>query len=157
MKRLFSYVMVIMMLFGLVGIVWGEVKAKYGTAAEAEAMVKRAIASMKSNGKEATFAEINDHKGKFTDGDLYIFVYDIHGKCVAHGQNPTMIGKDLIEMTDADGKYFVKERVEIAKTKGSGWQYYKFRDPLTKKIEYKRAYVERYEDLIVGCGIYAHE
>ncbi|MFI5294951.1 MAG: hypothetical protein ACHQ0Y_08000 [Thermodesulfovibrionales bacterium] len=62
MKRLFSYVMVIMMLFGLVGIVWGEVKAKHGIAAEAEAMVKRAIASMKSNGKEATSAEINDHE-----------------------------------------------------------------------------------------------
>ncbi len=156
-KRLFSYVMVIMMLFGLAGIVWGEVKAKHGTATEAEAMVKRAIASMKSNAKEATFAEINDHKGKFTEGDLYVFVYDMQGKCVAHGQNSTMIGKDLIEMTDADGKYFVKERVEIAKAKGSGWQYYKFKDPPTKKIEYKRAYVERYQDLIVGCGIYARE
>jgi cytochrome c len=157
MKRLFGYVMVVVVVLGLAGIVWGEAKAKYGTAAEAEAMVKKAIASMQSIGREATFAEIDNPKGKFTDGDLYVFVYDIKGKCVAHGQNPTMIGKDLIEMKDADGKYFVKERVEIAKTKGSGWQYYKFRDPLTKKIEYKRAYVERYDDLIVGCGIYAHQ
>lgn len=156
-KRLIGYVMVIMVLLGLAGIVWGEAKEKHGTATEAVAMVKRAIASMKSIGKEATFAEINNPKGKFTEGDLYVFVYDIQGKCVAHGQNSTMIGRDLIGMMDADGKYFVKERVEIAKTKGSGWQYYKFRDPLTKKIEFKRAYIERYDDLIVGCGIYAHE
>jgi signal transduction histidine kinase len=73
---------------------------------------------------------------------------------VAHGQNLKMIGKELIDMKDADGKEFVKERVEIAKTKGSGWQEYKFTDPLTKQIEQKRAYVERHEDLIFGSGIY---
>jgi signal transduction histidine kinase len=65
-----------------------------------------------------------------------------------------MIGKELIDMKDADGKEFVKERIEIAKTKGSGWQDYKFTDPLTKKIEHKRAYIERHGDLIFGCGIY---
>ena len=154
MKRLLTTGMVLLLLLGLAGIVSGAEKAKHGTAAEAEAMVKKAIASMKSGGKDATFAEINNPKGKFTDRDLYIFVYDMNGKCVAHGQNTKMIGKDLIEMKDADGKYFVKERVEIAKTKGSGWQEYKFTDPLTKKIERKRAYVEKYEDLIVGSGIY---
>jgi signal transduction histidine kinase len=154
MKRLCGYVMVVMLLLGLGGIAQAEEKPKHGTAAEAEAMVKKAIASMKSIGKEATFAEINNPKGKFTDRDLYVFVYDMNGKCVSHGQNPKMIGKELIEMKDADGKYFVKERVEIAKTKGSGWQEYKFTDPLTKKIERKRAYVQRYEDLIVGSGIY---
>jgi len=154
MKRLFRLAIVMVILCGLSGNVSGTEKAKHGTAAEAEALVKKAIAFMKSGGKEAAFAEINNPKGRFTDRDLYVFVYDMNGKCVAHGQNLKMIGKDLIDMKDADGKSFVKERVEIAKTKGSGWQDYKFTDPLTKKIERKRAYVERYEDLIVGCGIY---
>ena len=61
-----------------------------------------------------------------------MFVYDMNGKVMAHGQNQKMIGKELIDMKDADGKEFVKERIEIAKTKGSGWQDYKFTDPLTK-------------------------
>jgi len=65
-----------------------------------------------------------------------------------------MIGKDLIELTDADGKFFVKERIEIAKTKGKGWQNYKFSNPSTKKIEDKTAYIEKYEDFIVGSGAY---
>ncbi len=154
MKRLVMSGMVMLLLLALAGIVSGSEKAKHGTAAEAEALVKKAVASMKTNGKDTTFAEINNPKGKFTDRDLYIFVYDIKGKCVAHGQNPKMIGKELIEMKDADGKYFVKERVEIAKSKGSGWQDYKFTDPLSKKIEHKRAYVERFGDFIVGAGIY---
>ncbi len=126
----------------------------FGTEEEAEALVKKAISLIKSEGKEKAFAEINNPKGKFVDRDLYIFVYDINGKCVDHGFNTKMIGKDLLEMKDADGRYFVKERIEIAKTKGKGWQNYKFTNPLTKKIELKTAYIERVDDLIVGCGVY---
>jgi len=128
--------------------------AQFGTSAEAEALVKKAIELIKTDGKDKAFVEINNPQGKFVDRDLYIFVYDLNGKCVAHGFNKKMIGKDLFEMKDPDGKYFVKERIEIAKTKGKGWQDYKFTDPITKKIEPKTAYVERIGDLIVGCGIY---
>jgi cytochrome c len=128
--------------------------AEFGTTAEAEAMVKKAIQLIKAEGKEKAFAEISNPKGKFVDRDLYIFVYDMDGKCVAHGFNQKMIGKELIEIKDSDGKSYVKERVEIAKTKGKGWQDYKFTDPITKKIEPKSAYVERVENLIVGCGVY---
>ena len=125
-----------------------------GTPNEAGAMVKKAIAFLKANGKEKGFAEISNPKGRFVDRDLYVFVYDINGKCVAHGFNQKMVGKDLIEMKDADGKYYVKERVEIAKTKGKGWQDYKFTNPLSKKLENKSAYIEKYEDYVVGCGVY---
>ena len=152
MKKMVMSIMVAMVLFGMTGVV--AAAGKQGTAAEAEAMVKKAIAMAKAKGKDAAFAEINNPKGQFTDRDLYVFVYDINGKCVAHGQNLKMIGKELIDMKDADGKAFVKERVEIAKTKGSGWQDYKFTNPVTKTIENKRAYIERYEDFIFGSGVY---
>jgi len=152
MKRLIAMTIGISFL----GLMAGNITfaAQFGTAAEAEAMVKKAVQLIKTEGKEKAFVEINNPKGKFVDRDLYIFVYDMSGKCVAHGFNSKMIGKDLIEMKDTDGKFFVKERIEIAKTKGKGWQDYKFTDPITKKIEPKSAYVERAEDLIVGCGVY---
>jgi len=152
MKKLVMIGMVVLVMFGLAGN--GFAAAKRGTAAEAEAMVKKAIAMAKAKGNDAAFAEINNPKGQFTDRDLYVFVYDMSGKVVAHGQNLKMIGKELIDMKDANGKEFVKERIEIAKTKGSGWQDYTFTDPLTKLIGHKRAYVEKYGDLIFGCGIY---
>jgi cytochrome c len=138
----------------LVGTQQLALSAEFGTKAEAEALVKKAIALIKAEGKEKAFAEINNPKGKFVDRDLYIFVYDMSGKCVAHGFNQKMIGKDLIEMKDPDGKYYVKERIEIAKTKGKGWQDYKFTNPVSKKIELKTAYIEKVDDLIVGCGVY---
>ncbi len=130
------------------------IAAEFGTQPEAEALVKKAIAEIKASGKDKAFAEISNPKGKFVDRDLYIFVYDITGKCVAHGFNQKMIGKDLAEVKDSDGKFYVKERIEIAKTKGKGWQDYKYTNPLSKKIENKTAYIERIDDMIVGCGVY---
>jgi len=125
-----------------------------GTPAEAESMVKKAIAFYKANGQDKAFTEVNNTKGQFTKDDLYIFVYDIKGKCVAHGFNQKMIGKELIDLKDADNKFFVKERIEIAKTKGKGWQDYMFTNPTTKKLEHKTAYIEKVDDYIFGCGAY---
>ncbi len=126
---------------------------EHGTAKEAVAMVQKTIATMKKNGVEATIAEINKRDGAYKDRDLYITVYDMTGKNLAH-INPRMVGKDMIELKDADGKYFIKERLEIAKTKGSGWQDYKFPNPESKQIEPKSMYLEKYENVIVACGIY---
>jgi len=128
--------------------------ADLGTPAEAEALVKKAIAFIKANGKDRAFAEFTNKNGQFVDRDLYIFVYDMSGTCLAHGQNPRMVGKDLSDLTDPSGKAFVKERIELAKAKGKGWQNYLFSEPTTKKIEHKTAYIEKYEDVIVGSGAY---
>jgi cytochrome c len=152
MKTLVAMILGVSFLVLMAGSV--TLAAQFGTAAEAEALVKKAVQLIKTEGKEKAFVEINNPKGKFIDRDLYIFVYDMTGKCVAHGFNQKMIGKDLIEMKDKDGKFFVKERIEIAKTKGRGWQDYEFTDPITKKIEHKSAYVEKLDELIIGCGIY---
>jgi cytochrome c len=127
---------------------------KRGTPAQAEAMVKKAIAFVKANGKDKAFAEISNKEGKFVSGDLYVFVYDMNGKCLAHGGNAKMVGKDLIDLKDPDGKAFVKERVEMAKADGKGWQNYKWNNPATSKIEDKTAYIEKCDDVIVGCGAY---
>jgi cytochrome c len=128
--------------------------ADVGTKDEATAMVKKALALIKANGNDKAFAEFNNPKGPFVDRDLYIAVYDMTGKCVSHGANPKMIGRDLIDNKDVDGKEFVKERVEMMKKQASGWQEYKFRNPTTNQIEPKAMYIERVNDLIVGCGVY---
>jgi signal transduction histidine kinase len=125
-----------------------------GTPPQAEALVKKAIQFYKANGKAKAFEEFSNTSGKFVSGDLYVFVYDLTGKCVAHGGNPKMVGKDLLDMKDADGKAFVQERISIAKSKGKGWQNYKWTNPKSKKIEEKTAYIEKVDDIIIGCGAY---
>ena len=128
-----------------------------GTREEAVAMVKKAVECIKANGQEKAFSEFNDTKGKFVDRDLYIAVYDKTGKCVAHGANQKMIGRDLIDNKDVDGKEFIKERVEMMKAQKSAWQDYKFRNPVTNQIEPKTMYLESHEDLIIGCGVYNNQ
>jgi cytochrome c len=124
------------------------------SAAEATAMVKKGVAFIKANGSDKGFAEISTKGGQFTDRDLYLVVYGLDGMVHAHGANEKMIGKNLIELKDVDGKAFVKERVELAQAKGSFWQDYKFTNPVTKKIEPKRMYCEKLNDAVVCGGIY---
>ncbi|MHB8951329.1 MAG: cache domain-containing protein, partial [Rhodoferax sp.] len=126
-----------------------------GTADEAVTLVKKAIGAIKENGRQATYSDISNPLGGYTDRDLYVVVYDINGKNHAHGANPKLIGQDLINAKDGAGNLFVRDRVEIAKSQGTGWQNYSFLNPISKQIEPKSMYLEKYEDLIVGCGIYS--
>ena len=125
------------------------------TKDEAVAMVKKGVAYIKANGVEKGYAEISNKGGQFTDRDLYLVVYGLDGTVRAHGANEKMIGKNLIELKDVDGKYFVKERVALVKSKPDGvWQDYKFANPVSKKIEPKLMYCEKLGDTAVCGGVY---
>ena len=124
------------------------------TKPEAIAMVKKGVAFIKANGKDKGHAEISTKGGQFTDRDLYLVVYGLDGTVLAHGANEKMIGKNLIDLKDIDGKLFVKERVELGKTNASFWQDYKFTNPATKKIEPKAMYCERLDETVVCGGVY---
>jgi len=126
----------------------------HATAAEATAMVKKGVAFIKANGAAKGLAEISNKSGQFTDRDLYLVVYGLDGMVRAHGANEKMIGKNLIGLKDIDGKAFVQERVDLARSKGSFWQDYKFTNPVTKKIEPKSMYCEKLDDAVVCGGIY---
>jgi signal transduction histidine kinase len=129
--------------------------AEFGSKDEAVAMVKRVQAEFKKAGPEATFKEVSDKSVKdFHDRDLYPFIYDMSGLCVAHGARPALIGKNLIDLKDQDGKFLIREMVSMAKGPGSGWIDYKWPNPLTNKIEDKSSYVEKMGDYFVGVGIY---
>ena len=121
---------------------------------EAVAMMKKAVASIKSEGPEKAYAEISNPSGKFVDRDLYIVVYGLDGLVLAHGANASRVGTNQIDDKDPDGKAFVKERVDLAKKQPSFWQTYKFMNPVTKKVEPKQMYCERLDETAVCGGIY---
>jgi cytochrome c len=124
------------------------------SADDATAMVKKGVAFIKTSGKDKGYAEISNKAGQFKKEDLYLVVYGLDGTVHAHGANEKMIGKNLIELKDIDGKLFVKERVEMAKAKPSFWQDYKFTNPESKKIEPKSMYCEKLDETVVCGGIY---
>jgi cytochrome c len=129
---------------------------KYATTAEAEAMVKKAVAFYEKDGREKALAEFQRKPGPFVDRDLYVTVYDMEGNCLSQ-INPKMIGKNMMDLRDPDGKFLIKERVDAARTASSGWQDYKFFNPVSKRIEPKRMYWEKHDNIIFAAGAYKPE
>ena len=126
---------------------------KFATREDVENMVTKVVQAVKAD-PATTFAEITERNGKWVRMDLYPVIYDINGKCLAHGLNENMVGKQLIELTDADGKRFIRERVRLAQKKSKFWHEYKFIDPVTRKALPKSGYCEKTGELIVCVGIY---
>jgi cytochrome c len=126
----------------------------HATKDQAEAMVKKAVAYIKANGPDKAYAEIDNHNGQFRDRELYVVVYDLTGKCLAHGAIEEFLGMDLIDAQDATGKFYVQERIEAAKTKDKFWIDYIFEDPVTKQLEPKTTYCEKLNDSLVCAGVY---
>jgi signal transduction histidine kinase len=129
--------------------------AEFGTKDEAVAMVKRVQEQFKKDGAAATFKAVSNKSVKaFHDRDLYPFIYDMEGTCVAHGARPALIGKNLIGLKDQDGKYLIREMINIANGPHNGWVNYKWPNPLNDKIEDKSSYIEKMGNYFVGVGIY---
>ncbi len=126
------------------------------TPDDAKAMVEKAYAALKANGKEKAFAEISNPGGQFVKGDLYVFVNDFNGICLANGGNPKFVGMNHFALKDPDGRYFIREMVEVAKTKGSGWVNYMWINPTTKKLQAKATFVKRIEgsDSFMASGVF---
>lgn len=150
MKKVFVFGLMIMFVLSA-GIAFA---AEKGTAKEAKSMVEAAVAHLKAVGPSKAYADFNAKAGKFGNKDLYIFVVDFNGLTLAHGGSKAMVGKNMIDLRDSEGKFFIKEMINVAKTKGSGWVDYKWSNPVTKKIEPKSTYVQKSGNLFLGCGIY---
>lgn len=121
---------------------------------DAIAVVKDAITLIKADGGDKAYPAISDKTGRFVKGDLYVVVYQLDGKVLAHGSNAKFIGKDMSDAQDVDGKHYVRERIELAAKQPSFWQEYKFVNPVTKKVEPKEMYCEKLNDTAVCAGIY---
>jgi TRAP-type uncharacterized transport system substrate-binding protein len=144
-----------LMLTSLASPTWA---IEFGTRAEAVAMVKRVLAKVKKDGLEATCRAINSGAKEFHDRDLYPFIDDFSGNNLANGGTPSVVGKNILDIKDQDGKFVIKEGIALARGQGSGWQDNRWLNPVTKTIEDKSVYIERFGDnYFVGVGIYKNE
>lgn len=122
--------------------------------ADAIAMVDKGLSYIEKNGKESLINEIKNKNPDFIKGDIYLYVRGIDGVILAHPFNPKLVGKNMLELPDADGKLYRKDIVNLAKSKGKGWVDYRYNNPVSKEIENKSTYVYRTGDIILEAGIY---
>jgi cytochrome c len=112
------------------------------TSEEAKALGIKAAAFVRENGEEKGGVEINNPKGQFSRGPLYVTLHDFNAAIVQ--------AKDPIS-----GRYFNKDMIQIAKTEGCGWVEYNWTNKATMKVQKKKAWVQRVEnmDLFTLCVI----
>ncbi len=127
---------------------------EHATREEAVTFVKKAIDYVKQNGKEKALTEFSNPQGQFIDRELYIVAVDLNGVVLASGGNQKLIGKPLLDVKNVNGKSFVREEIEVAKTKGKGWVDFEWVNPVTRKIEPRSVYLERVDDYFVLSGIF---
>jgi methyl-accepting chemotaxis protein len=89
-------------------------------------------------------------------GDNYFFVTDTDQKSVLNPANPKIVGKDMSQVKDASGRYFVAEMSKIAREKGAGFVDYDWPKPGSDKPIAKSAYIKLFAPWgwIVGTGVY---
>jgi len=108
---------------------------------ECVALCKDAAKFINEKGLDAAIAEINNKEGKFVTKNTYVFLMDLEGNELAHPLHPltgspysavTASGRNVLKLydfKDTNGKLFVREYIEVAKTTGEGWVEYMYPTP----------------------------
>jgi cytochrome c len=125
------------------------------TEKDAIAMAERGAALVKEKGKEEMIKRINAKDPQFVQGSLYVDMRDVKtGIVLAHPFNPSIVGKDLTDVPDANGKKYRREIIELAAAKGKGWVDYQYKNPTSGKIEPKTTYILLVDGVVLEAGLY---
>ncbi len=109
-----------------------------------EQMVKLAVKHFYESGKQDLFENIDNSAGRYVLGDIFLWAYQVSDNkvtCVAHGDNMAMVGQDVTDWKDDQGRDIGDFFIKIARsTEGKSWIDY------TERGVDRRAYVERVVD-----------
>ena len=104
------------------------------------------------------FDILRDKIGPFVFLDTYIFVDTPDGTELVNGGFPGIEGDNIINFKDVNGKYLVRDYINLALKDGGGWVKYFWPKPGSDKPLEKCTYVKKVEyggeTFIVGCGAY---
>lgn len=132
----------------MAGAAWA---ADYGTAAEAKAMLEKAVAAVKAN-KAGALTQFAKGEGGFKDRDLYPYCGGADGMVTAH---PTLLGKSLKDLKDKQGKPIGEEMYKNAQEgKISEVSYMWPRPGTTEPLVQKVTYYTKVGDQICAVGYY---
>ena len=125
-------------------------QAKFGTAAEAKAMLEKAVAAVKAD-KAKAIEMFNKGEGGFKDRDLQPFCFSISdGKLVA-ATVASALGTDVKALKDKTGKVFGEEVYKAAQEGQINEVSYMFPRPGETEPAQKTSFITKVGDL--GCGV----
>jgi signal transduction histidine kinase len=125
-----------------------------------EDVVNHAATLVAEQGKEA-FSQLRDKTGPFVFMDTYVFVDSTDGTELVNPAQPSLEGKNLIDLTDVKGKAVTQELIAAAMKDGSAWVDYYWWRPGSNTPARKQSYVQKVQSgqdtYIVGSGVYIEE
>jgi signal transduction histidine kinase len=125
-----------------------------------EDVVNRAAALVADRGKGA-FDPLRDRTGPFFFMDTYVFVETPDGTEFVNPGQPSLEGKNLIEVRDVKGKPMVRDFISAAMKDGSAWVDYYWYKPGHNTPARKHTYVRKVQasdgTYIVGSGFYPRD
>jgi signal transduction histidine kinase len=121
-----------------------------GTAAEAKAMLEKAVAAVKAD-KAKAIEMFNKGEGGFKDRDLYVFCFNAADGKVVATQAANRIGMDVRTNKDASGKMFGEDLCKAAQDGKFNEVSYMFPKPGATEPSPKLSLVTKVGDL--GCGV----
>jgi cytochrome c len=125
-------------------------QGQFGTAAEAKAMLEKAVAELKTN-EAAALAKFNKPDGGFRDRDLYVFCYEMpSGKFTAH-VNQSLMGTNVKDLNEKDGSPLGEKVFNATKPGTISTVSYNFPKPGTTEPVAKESYVTQVGNQ--GCGV----
>jgi signal transduction histidine kinase len=120
-------------------------------------VVDRAAALVAQRGKDA-FGELRDKRGPFVFLDTYVFVDSPDGTELVNPGQPSLEGKNILDLKDLNGKALASDYIAAALENGSAWVEYYWYKPGHNTPARKQAYVRKVqhgeETYIVGSGLY---
>jgi signal transduction histidine kinase len=136
-------------------VILGPAQAGEPTEQDAIAMAERGAALIKAKGKREMIRRITTRDPDFVQGPLYVGLRDVKtGIVLADPYNPSVVGLDLTDVPDSNGKKYRREIMELAAAKGKGWVDYQYRDPATGRIQPKTTYILRIGDVVLEAGLH---
>lgn len=122
--------------------------------ARTQVLLDRAEAHLRAQGDQAMASF--SRAGEFVDGELYVYVIDTQGNFLASGgSSTTLIGRNVNELTDSDGRHFIREILDAAKVKPSGRIEYRWNNPIRGGNEPKIATYRKVGERVLVVGYYA--
>ncbi len=122
-----------------------------------EKKVNEACALLGKKGEDA-FPAFQGKDSDFIFAGTYIWIHDLNGVMRMHPIKYKLNGKNLINLSDSNGKLFFAVMNEVTEENGSGWVDYMWPKPGEKKPSPKISFVKQVKHgddvFVVGCGTY---
>ncbi|MBR0565445.1 cache domain-containing protein [Azoarcus sp. L1K30] len=120
----------------------------------AAALLERAADHIRKHGIMGVDAF--SRQAEFIDRDLYVYALDMSGRFLASGgASAALVGQNVMEETDLQGRPFFREMVDMARTRDQGSIEYRWFNPADSSGEPKLTRFQRVGNIIVAVGYYA--